>query len=126
MAVTGYFVDIDWEYQEVLLGFEPLSGKHSGVNLAEVLLKLLQKHHIEKRVLTITTDNASNNSTLIESIQDSLQLLESSSDSTIIRIPCMAHVIQLCLGELLGKMKAIPKNNNPETEWCEEERIRQF
>ncbi|OQD75278.1 hypothetical protein PENANT_c155G02862 [Penicillium antarcticum] len=126
MAVTGYFVDVDWEYQEVLLGFEPLSGKHSGVNLAEVLLKLLQKHQIEDRVFTITTDNASNNSTLITSIQDSLQLLESSSDSTIIRIPCMAHGIQLCLGELLGKMKAVPKNKSRETEWCEEERIQQF
>ncbi|OQD76768.1 hypothetical protein PENANT_c118G07329 [Penicillium antarcticum] len=36
------------------------------------------------------------------------------------------HIIQLCLGELLGKMKAVPKNKSPETEWCEEERIQQF
>lgn len=52
----------------MLLSFEPLSRKHSRVNLAKVLLKLLQKHYIKDRVLTITTDNTSNNSTLIASI----------------------------------------------------------
>ena len=68
MAVTGYFIDEDWNYREILLGFEPLHGTHTGVNLSSVLLDLLRKHQIEDRVLTITTDNASNNLTLVESI----------------------------------------------------------
>jgi hypothetical protein len=38
MAITGYFIDQEWEYREVLLRFEPLSGTHSGVNLGEVVL----------------------------------------------------------------------------------------
>ncbi|KAK9847191.1 hypothetical protein MYU51_020359 [Penicillium brevicompactum] len=50
MAVTGYFLDQHWEYREILLGFEPLSGSHSGVNLSEVVLKLLQQHEITDRV----------------------------------------------------------------------------
>jgi hypothetical protein len=37
MAITGYFLDELWEYREVLLGFEPLSGTHSGENLAKVV-----------------------------------------------------------------------------------------
>ena len=44
MAVTGYFIDQDWNYREILLGFEPLYGTHSGVNLSAILLELLQKH----------------------------------------------------------------------------------
>jgi hypothetical protein len=125
MAVTGYFVDVDWEYREVLLGFEPLSGKHSGVNLSEVLIKILEQHQITNRVMAITTDNASNNNTLISSVQDSIQSLESFNSSAVIRIPCMAHVIQLCLSELLGQIKATPNNTTAETEWSED-RIRQF
>lgn len=39
MAVTGYFLDEEWEYREVLLSFEPLSGTHSGANLGEVGLE---------------------------------------------------------------------------------------
>lgn len=46
MAVTGYFIDQDWNYREILLGFEPLHGTHSGTNLSTVLLELLQKHNI--------------------------------------------------------------------------------
>ena len=109
MAVTGYFLDQHWEYREILLGFEPLSGSHSGVNLSEVVLKLLQQHEITDRVLAVTTDNATNNKTMISSIQESLQSLELNDSSTIVRIPCIAHVIQLSLNDLLGKMKQLQR-----------------
>jgi hypothetical protein len=59
MAITGYFIDVHWEYREILLGFQPLSGSHTGVNLGNVLFELLQKYKIEDRVLAVTTDNAS-------------------------------------------------------------------
>jgi len=120
MAITGYFIDEDWEYQEILLGFESLSGSHTGVNLGDVLLKVLQEHRIAGRVLAVTTDNASNNSTLISSIQESIQSLELDTDSTIIRIPCLAHAIQLSLKDLLGQMKANPDNESTEIQWSED------
>lgn len=67
MAVTGYFIDTDWVYREVLLGFKPLHGTHTGVNLSAVLMKTLTEH----RIFGLTTDNASNNKTLAESLQQS-------------------------------------------------------
>lgn len=118
MAVTGYFIDDNWNYREILLGFEPLHGTHSGVNLSAVLLDLLQQHEIVDRVLTITTDNASNNSTLMSSIQESVQSLDLDDDTAIIRVPCIAHVIQLSLKQLLGQIKANPKNETTEM-WSE-------
>jgi hypothetical protein len=120
MAVTGYFLDQDWEYQEILLGFEPLSGTHSGANLSDVVLRLLHQHNITDRVLAVTTDNAANNNTMISSIQESLQSLELNNGSTIVRVPCIAHVIQLSLNDLLGKMKANPKNESTEMEWSDD------
>jgi hypothetical protein len=118
LAVTGYFIDNDWNYREILLGFEPLHGTHSGVNLSAVLMKLLLQHKIADRVLAITADNASNNNTLISSIQESVQSLDLNNDTMIIRVPCMAHVIQLSLKQLLGQMKANPKNETIEI-WSE-------
>jgi hypothetical protein len=109
IAITGYFMDHDWNYREIRLGFEPLHGQHTGVNLGLVLFKLLQKHHIEDQVLTVTTDNASNNLTLMNSIQESLQSLEVPSQLPIIHIPCIAHVIQLSLKELLGQIEVNPR-----------------
>ena len=117
MAVTAYFLDRDWNYREILLGFEPLHGAHTGSYLSTVLLELLQKHRIEDRVLTVTTDNASNNSTLMDSIRGTLQSLELPIHMPIIRMPCIAHVIQLSLKELLGQMEANPRNEREEMEW---------
>lgn len=67
MAITAYFIDEDWQYNEVLLGFELLHGKHSGANISDILLNILRKYDIEHRVLAVTTDNALNNDTLIKS-----------------------------------------------------------
>lgn len=115
MAITGYFIDEDWEYREVLLGFEPLQGKHSGSNLSNVLSDILRRHEIDQRVFAITTDNASNNKTLMTALQQAI-----SDDTTLIRVPCLAHVIQLSLNELLGHIKAVPFNETTERQWTEE------
>ena len=91
-----------------------MSGSHSGVNLSDVVFKLLQQHKIADRVLVVTTDNASNNNTMMSSIQESLQSLELNNGSMIVRVPCIAYIIQLSLNDLLRKMKAIPKNESAE------------
>jgi hypothetical protein len=97
IAITAYFIDADWNYRELLLGFEPLSGEHSGPNLAKVLIAVLQKHQLADRILTVTTDNASNNKTLMQSIHESEELEPFREQMQIIRVPCLAHVIQLAL-----------------------------
>lgn len=115
LAISGYFIDGDWEYREVLLGFEPLQGKHTGSNLSNVLFDILRRHEIDQRVFAITTDNASNNKTLMTALQQAI-----SDDTTLIRVPCLAHVIQLSLNELLGHIKAVPINETTEKQWTEE------
>jgi hypothetical protein len=84
MAITGYFLDQEWEYREVLLGFEPISGSHTSVNLRDVVLQILQKHQIANRVLAVTTDNTSNNKTLIVAVNDSIKKLYIETESTIV------------------------------------------
>lgn len=118
IAVTGYFLDQDWNYCEVLLGFEPLDGPHSGARLSETVIKILQQHNIMKRVLSVTTDNASNNNTMVAGIQEVGQLLGLSKDQ-LFHIPCIIHVIQLSLRELLGEMKANPVNDEIKSTWVD-------
>lgn len=59
MVITGHFIDQEWNYREVLLGFEHILG-----SLSETVFQILQEHDITDRVLSIITDNASNNSTI--------------------------------------------------------------
>ena len=88
MAITGYFIDADWVYREVLLDFKPIHRAHTGANLSSVLVETLVKHRIKDRVFSLTTNNASNNNTLVNSLQQAL-----SDGVLIIRILCLAHVI---------------------------------
>lgn len=67
----------------------------------------------------MTPDNASNNNTLHDSIRGAFEMLDLANGPPIERIPCMAHVIQLSLTELLGKMEAVPKNDREEIDWTE-------
>jgi hypothetical protein len=116
MAITGYFIDRDWVYREVLLDFKPIHGTHSGANLSNALIETLLMHGIEDRVFGLTTDNVSNNKTLVENLQQVL-----AEGVIIIRIPCLAHVIQLSLNQLLGHIKAVPKNDATETKWTDQQ-----
>jgi hypothetical protein len=118
MAITGYFLDQEWNYREVLLGFEHLHGSHTGGNLSKTVIQILQQYGVADRVLSITTDNASNNNTMITSVQETVQSL-GLSNASIFRVPCISHVIQLSLNQLLGKIKAKPGNQEVETEWSD-------
>ncbi|KAK6810429.1 hypothetical protein RU639_013759 [Aspergillus parasiticus] len=120
MAITVYFIDREWNYRELLLGFEPLHGPHSGVNLSDVLVQLLRERQLLNRIFSVTTNNATNNKTLIRALQESLLSAGAiRSRESIIRIPCMAHVIQLCLKQLLGHIKASPQNEEVGSVWSD-------
>src|ERR1700709_399246 len=54
------------------------------------------------------------------SVHEGIESLQSSNDVVIVRVPCIAHVIQLSLKDLLGKMKAIPKNDEAEQVWSDD------
>ncbi|KAG0153447.1 hypothetical protein PDIDSM_2099 [Penicillium digitatum] len=97
MAITGYFMTV--------IGY-----------IVSVLIETLVEHNIEDKVFGLTTDNASNNKTLATALQQAL-----SDDTIITRIPCLAHVIQLSLNQLLARIKAVPLNESAETRWTEKQ-----
>ena len=63
-----------------------------------------------KRVLSVITNNALNNNTMVAGIQEVGQLLGLGEDQ-LFCIPCIIYIIQLSLRELLGEMKANLVNN---------------
>ena len=93
MAIVGYFIDRKWKLREVLLGFEPLSGQHTGKKLAIVVNAVLDNYRLSDRVFALVTDNASNNGTLASELAD--MLLYFNEDK--MHLPCLAHVVQLAI-----------------------------
>jgi ATP-dependent protease Clp ATPase subunit len=95
----------------MLLGFEPLHGPYTGNNLSDILHRLLEERKLLDRIFSVTTDNATNNDTIIRALQERLISIGAiSSRELIVRVPYIAHIIQLYLKQLLGHIRAAPKN----------------
>ncbi|KAJ5152474.1 hypothetical protein N7492_009754 [Penicillium capsulatum] len=105
MAITVYFID-------------------KGANLIDVLHQLLKERRLLDRIFSVTTDDATNNETLIRALQEKLISTGTiGSRESIVRVPCMAHVIQLCLKQLLGHIRAAPKNKEVRAFWSDTQAI---
>jgi hypothetical protein len=104
----------------MLLGFRPLHGSHTGNGLSDVLHQLLKERKLLDRIFSVTTDNASNNETSLRALQEKLiSTGEIGARKSIVRVPCMAHVIQLCLKQLLGHIRAATKDKEVKTFWSD-------
>ncbi len=88
VAVVCYYVSEKWEYKEVLIGFEPDLGSHRGQNLAQVIKQVLPCHKLCHRHLAVTSDNASNNDTVQQSLSTWLESEQISWNPDMMRIHC--------------------------------------
>ncbi|XP_058078750.1 zinc finger BED domain-containing protein RICESLEEPER 2-like [Magnolia sinica] len=65
MSLTAHFVDADWKLQKKILNFRHVPPPHIGVVLSDCIYNRLVEWGIEKKISSITLDNASSNDTLI-------------------------------------------------------------
>lgn len=115
MGINCYFINAKWEFREVLAGFEPISGKHDGATLARAFYSVMGSYEAVKLAectLAVTADNASNNNTMREKLKQTIARQHGGHewDHKLGSIPCLAHVIQLAVNELV-KGLAIESDN---------------
>ena len=70
VGVTAHWIDALWQQREVLLGFEPIKGRHTGQAYMNVFVSVVERFHLEQKVLSITSDNASNMIKMMELLQE--------------------------------------------------------
>jgi hypothetical protein len=119
LGVIAHYITAEWELVEEMIGFESLTDCYSGAALAVVVNGILEKYNLLDRVLLITTDNVYNNGTLIKELNSYINeaIEKRFLNGNITRIPCLAHVIQLALKALLGKIRLAPKNETLVAVW---------
>ena len=98
-----------------LLDFQEINVSHTGANLTEHVMEILLKYNIHERLYCITTDNASNNSTLCSSLSQLLNKYGVQWDPERNHIACLTHVINLAVKEFLKTLKI--QERTPEDEW---------
>jgi hypothetical protein len=99
--------------QEVLIGFEPIYTEHTSAKLCGILEKVITRQHLEGRIISITTNNASNNTLMMRDVEIMLNSIADNEHfirGKVQHIPCLAHVIQLALSALLSRIWITPTN----------------
>jgi len=60
LAITAHWIDEDWEPVDITLGFEKLTGAHTGEALLAVFIAVIERFKLQRKVISITSDNGSN------------------------------------------------------------------
>ncbi|KAJ0603044.1 putative transcription factor C2H2 family [Helianthus annuus] len=96
MALTAHYIDDSWVLRKKILNFKVIPPPHSGELLGECMVNFLGDWGIEKKVFTITVDNAKYNDVLVDCLNTHFRLnrvLLCDGDFTHVR--CCAHVLNL-------------------------------
>ena len=120
LAITGHWIDDEWKFHEALMEFKYVEGHHYGEILGEKIYDVLKDYDICQKLFCITTDGASNNSTMCEEIERLLSEEDISWNAEKNRIHCMNHVINLTVQDFLKSIKAI-KTNADGSDYVEED-----
>ncbi|EXX51121.1 hypothetical protein RirG_264420 [Rhizophagus irregularis DAOM 197198w] len=114
LGITVHWISREWELKEILIDFCKLSGPHSGENLHESFVKCCDDMRILTKIIACTTDNASNNDTLMKALEKTCkdQNIEFTAHNNHIR--CLAHIINLAAQDALTTLKVKYVDNENE------------
>jgi hypothetical protein len=114
LAINGTWLGPNFEQYRACLEFIEIQGSHSGENLAATVFKTLKRLGLLQKLLTITSDNASNNDTLCRHLHSILsRLFDDHLEEHPIRngtmrfkgeesrIQCFAHILNLMVKDIL-------------------------
>lgn len=59
-AITAHWIGDDWTHKEMAIGFENIVGSHTSQILLTTFVEVIRRFQLQKKVLSITSDNASN------------------------------------------------------------------
>jgi hypothetical protein len=107
LGIVIHFIDVKWNLHSELIGFKPLKTSHTGINICDAFVKVMDEWNIRDRLFCVTADNASNNDTFIEELTSrglfiiNIGILKSYEH----HIRCFAHILNLALAAVLFEVK---------------------
>ena len=93
MGLTVHYIDSDWNLCNFQLDIIPFANKHTGVNIAKEIIRVLEEFNISTRIISLTTDNEAAMLVCGREIADAFDDEISSMNFSHYR--CAAHVLNL-------------------------------
>ncbi|KAM1319370.1 hypothetical protein ACFX2H_004377 [Malus domestica] len=105
LALTAHFVDKDWKLHKRILSFCHMPPPHTGVALSEKINALVTEWGIEKKLFSITLDNASSNISFVSILKNQLNLRSLLvMNGEFFHVRCCAHVLNLIVQDGLKEI----------------------
>ncbi|TYJ42150.1 hypothetical protein E1A91_A03G068800v1 [Gossypium mustelinum] len=84
ICITAHWVDKDWKLQKRIIRFRALFLPYDGLNIADELVLCLSQWGIDKKIFSITLDNASYNDVMLFCVM-----------VLFFQVRCCAHILNL-------------------------------
>ncbi|KAG6493329.1 hypothetical protein ZIOFF_048311 [Zingiber officinale] len=108
LSLTAHYVNKNWVLQKRILNFSYIPPPHTGVALAEKIYSLACDWGIEKKLFSITLDNASANDVCVEILKTQLRLKNALIfDGTLFHVRCCAHILNLIVQDGLKEIDIV-------------------
>ncbi|CAG8617048.1 10664_t:CDS:2, partial [Dentiscutata erythropus] len=95
LAITLHWIDETWTMKRILLDMIPLHERHTGNYLTEKIVETISSYNIGSRIVSATTDNASNMELFRRVFRKKLHSEHGNKDFEHVR--CAAHVLNLAV-----------------------------
>ena len=100
ICLTAHFVDEKWTLNSKILSFCYMPPPHSGFELSKKVFEFLKEWGIDKKVFSLTLDNASANDCMQDYLKEQLNLQNSLlCGGEFFHIRCCAHILHLIVKE---------------------------
>ncbi|XP_033140589.1 zinc finger BED domain-containing protein RICESLEEPER 2-like [Brassica rapa] len=96
MCVTAHYIDRNWKLNSKILTFCALPPPHTGMSIAVQLLTSLKEWGIDKKVFSVTLDNATSNDSMQDIVKSQLNLNDDLlCGGEFFHVRCAAHILNL-------------------------------
>lgn len=117
IVLTAHYVDAKWILNSKILSFCDMLPPHTGDALASRIHKCLKEWRIEKKVFTLTLDNAKANDCMQDILRDRLNLDDNlMCKGEFFHVRCCAHILNrivqnglLVISDALSKIRETVK-----------------
>ncbi|CAG8551792.1 6360_t:CDS:2 [Ambispora gerdemannii] len=93
LGITIHYIDFSWNLCNFLLDIIPFKISHTGVNIANTIIDILQEHNLLEKTLAIITDNAS--VMIVCGREIAKQIENDLSQLTFAHYRCAAHIMNI-------------------------------
>nr|KAJ0191769.1 hypothetical protein LSAT_V11C800442250 [Lactuca sativa] len=108
LSLTAHYVNSKWVLQKRILNFSEFPPPHIGVAIAEKLSGLIKSWGIERKLFSITLDNASSNDVCVGLLKNQLHLMNSIVyDGKLFHLRCCAHILNLIVQDGLKQIDVV-------------------